>query len=98
MSVCARVVCRAEQEGDVEGELTLTPMSRSTAKHVMPLYPSSGAAVAKTRNRSASIAFEIHILCPSITYFAPRFVALVRIANASLPDPCSDRQNEASVP
>ena len=64
---------------------------RSTRNAVMPRYPASGFAFAKTMNRSASAALVIHSLRPVSAQWSPRSTARVAMAKASLPEPASER-------
>mmetsp|Transcript_16807 Transcript_16807/g.32834 ORF Transcript_16807/g.32834 Transcript_16807/m.32834 type:complete len:216 (+) Transcript_16807:319-966(+) len=69
----------------------------STMKAVMPLCPLLGSAFAKTTKTSASMAFEIQHLLPSMIQSPPSFFAAVFNAKASEPLPGSERQNDATV-
>ena len=64
---------------------------RSIRKAVMPRYPASGFALANTMNMSASLALVIQSLRPVSTNSSPTCCARDAIANASLPEPASDK-------
>ena len=79
---------------------TVTPgRVASTTNAVMPLYPLSGCALAKTKKTPASALLLIQSFSPLITYFVPSEFgsAVVDMLNASLPLPASERQNEETV-
>ncbi len=70
---------------------------RSTMNAVMPRYPASGFTLAKTMNTPASFPLVIHSLRPLMTKSPPSAAARVASANASLPEPASDRAYAPTV-
>mmetsp|Transcript_118034 Transcript_118034/g.220570 ORF Transcript_118034/g.220570 Transcript_118034/m.220570 type:complete len:261 (+) Transcript_118034:756-1538(+) len=66
-------------------------------KHVIPLWPLEGSALANTTNTPASMLLDIQHLLPSRIHSSPHLVARVFKANASEPLPGSDKQKLATV-
>ena len=71
--------------------------SRSIRNAVTPLYPASGIALANSRNSPDSAALVIHNFRPVSRKWSPRSSARVAMANASEPDPASERAYDATV-